>query len=189
MTEASGVGPEPLPAEDTAAPGPARDPSGAPPIATPTPGLPPTAATARIFGALLWAYVVLGEWVVGLSFPEPLAILIVATVLGGAWFTSVGHGPATPALHRTLPGLFAVTLWVLLLMLSSTLPSRTDPSRVEAVSASLCIIGAAAFYAANPWHPAPVSARIFGRRRVRWLARTVAAAATLLAIASALSRI
>ena len=189
MTDAAKPSPG---AQDTAenTPGPA----GAPPeeelvVTTPARRLPRTAATLRIFGALLWAYIVLGEWVIGLSFPEPLAVLIVAGVFGAVWFTCVGHGPGTPVLDKMLPGLCAVSLWVLLLVSSSALPRRAEPSRIEAVSASLCFIGAAAFYGASLWRTAPVSARMLASQRWRWLGPSVATAATVLAIVSALNRL
>jgi hypothetical protein len=165
---------------------PALPPVNAP---APSPSPPRAAATLRIFGALLWAYVVLGEWVIGLALPEPLAVVLVAAVFGLTWRTSVGRGPGTPVLDKVMPGPFALILWLLLLSLSSALPGSAEPSRIEAVSASLCCIGAATFFVASGWHATPARARTFRQRATRWLARGVVGSGTLLAIVSALSRI
>jgi hypothetical protein len=176
MTDAAEPGAAPvLPPESAAAPAPSPSP-------------PRAAAAARIFGALLWAYVVLGEWVVGRSLPEPFAVLCVAAVFGCTWLTSVGRNPGTPALDKIMPGAFAFALWALLLLLSSALPSNGEPSHVEAVSASLCFVGAAAFFVASAWYGAPAPHRTLGQRWARWLVWCVVGGGTLLAIVSGSSR-
>jgi hypothetical protein len=156
--------------------------------AEPAPSGPPrTAATLRIFGALLWAYVVLGEWVIGLSFPEPFAVLCLILVFGAAWLTSVRRGPGASALDKSLPGPLAFALCALLLLLTSALADGTTPARVEAVSASLCFIGAATFHGATLWYrAAPLPS---GPVWAHWLAWGLGGVATLLAIVSALSRL
>ena len=103
-------------------------------------------ASLWIFGALLWAYLVMGEWVLQLSLPESVAILVVILAYGIAWFTS-GRGLITGAgrWKVVVPGIAAVVLFVMTLLVVAGLFGSSRRSTVAAVTISLWFFSASMY--------------------------------------------
>lgn len=99
-----------------------------------------------LFGALLWTYVVLGEWVVKASFPEPLAILIVIGVFAGSWYVSAKAPSHALRTHPILPGIIAFVSWAILLLLVSTLLGTHRTNEVAYLTVFLWVVGALSFW-------------------------------------------
>ena len=116
------------------------------PFATPARarrGRPVLGASFWIFGALLWAFVVMGEWVLKFELPEAFAVLAVLTTAGIAWFSATRHlkqrsqqvAPAALGL-----GLFVVTL------IFSTMVSTHRRSVEEGVAVLLWFFSAGIYF-------------------------------------------
>jgi hypothetical protein len=159
------------------------------PLPTLTAQLSRGGPTLRIFGALLWAYVVLGEWVVGMSFPEPLALLLVITVFGLTWARAVSHDPSPLHLGKVEPGLYALALWAAVLLVGVAVPGNDSPARVETVSAALWCVAAFSTFVGGLGRPRRPGARTLRTRAVRIAVGIVVALGTVLAALSALRRI
>jgi hypothetical protein len=146
-----------------------------------------TRPTLRIFGALLWAYVVLGEWVVGMRFPEPLALLLVIAVFGLTWAGAVRHDARPLHLGQLEPGLYALALWAAVLLAGAAVPGNSSPARVETVSAALWCVAAFSSFVGR--RPRPLGARTLRARAVHMAVGIVVALGTALSALSALRRI
>lgn len=138
------------------------------PPSVPPPGFPPSGADAAtglapeafaqrrrfpvlgaslwIFGALLWAYLIMGEWVIHLKLPEGVGVLVVAIAYGVAWFTSVRElGQSGSRWKLVVPGLVAVVLFAATLLLVSGLFGSSRRSTIAAVTMSLWFFSAAVY--------------------------------------------
>lgn len=152
-------------------------------------GHPVLGASLWTFGALLWAYVVMGEWVLRFQLPEAMGALTVIAAYGLAWLSAV-RDLNTPAdrWRRLLPGPIGFGLFVLTVLLVTLLFGTTRQSIVGAITVFLWFFSAAVYIAGRY-----VTAR---PRRPRTRARTVATVVlwlisgvgTLMFVVSTLSR-
>lgn len=103
-------------------------------------------ATLSSFGALLWAYVVAGELVVGANLPEAMGVLAVLTAFGGAWYSAVAPaiGAAASLARLFAPVPLAVGAFFLSLAFACSV-SGSSPSDVEAISVALWFVAVFAF--------------------------------------------
>jgi len=126
---------------------------------------------------------VLGEWVVGLQLPEPVALLLLAATLGINWARAV-RADWLP-LYKLRPGLIALALWLGLLVLVSLLPASPRPLDAI-VSATLTFVAVGCSWLGRLGARPPATWR---ERLWAAAARVVAGLVTLLAVASALNRL
>jgi len=80
-------------------------------------GRPVLGASLWIFGALLWAYVVMGEWVLKFELPEAFAALAVLAAAGMAWLSATRHLTQRP--QQLTPAALGVGLFVVTLIVST----------------------------------------------------------------------
>jgi K+ transporter len=125
--------------------------------------LPPA---LTIFGAGLWAYLVLGELVVTFDFPESLAWLLLVAVFGLQCRTATAAGSYASTLRRAIPGVVAFCLCLFWLLFSASVLGTSGRSRVAAVTLLLWFFAVAMYsigrvlarpraneMAAPPWAP------------------------------------
>jgi hypothetical protein len=128
--------------------------------------LPIVGPALWIFGALLWAYAVIGELIVQLEFPELVGVVIVLAAVARAWFVTVRHLPpkARRSVRALLPVLLALLSWVLFLAIVSMVLGGGGRSEIEAVTLLLWAVGVIAYVFGRRLTraPAPATAR-FGR--------------------------
>ncbi len=68
------------------------------------------------FGAMLWAYVVLGEYTTAGFIDEAIAVSLLTFAAGACWYLAVRRGPMTAPFHagilgrKILPGIIALLL-------------------------------------------------------------------------------
>jgi hypothetical protein len=138
-----------------------------------------------IFGVLLWAYVVLGELVVTLDFPELLAVLIVLSALAGAWWLSAGR--ADSGMRRIAPLLIAIGLWAGVIALSARAESGRSKT-VALVTIALTLFALLSFALGRYLTRVPRPATKLRRagRVALWL---ISALVTLVTLASSMSRL
>jgi hypothetical protein len=106
-----------------------------------------------LFGALLWAYVIVGELVVRSGFPEPLGWLGVLFVLGVTWFFAIerSFGEDAPAPHERLkralsPLAAAVGLWLATLILSTVIGATTPGNLDGLITVGLWLFSLGPFF-------------------------------------------
>jgi hypothetical protein len=147
------VVPPPPPIEPAIPPPPPIEPVPLPPsIEVPIPDF--TARKSRpllgpslwMFGALLWAQIVIGFFVVEKDLPEPFGFLGVAVVMGAVWMLSVKHRqrPTSLRFRHLAPVLLALLYWagavVFGLMVAAVANARVG------VSILLWMLSVAAFF-------------------------------------------
>jgi hypothetical protein len=171
----------PQPEVDTAAIDSAWPEAAAPPRR----GRPLLGPSLWIFGVLLWAYVVLGELVVTLDFPEPLAVLLVLSALASAWWFSVGRRDS--GTRRIAPGLIAIGLWAGVLALAAR--AESGRSKTVALVTIVLTLFALLSFALGRYltrvRPPATKLRRAGRVAL-WL---ISALVTLVTLASSMSRL
>jgi len=134
-------------------------------------GRPVLGGSLWVFGAVLWAYVVMGEWVLRFDLPEAWGALVVLASYGLAWFSCVEHLRAPADRWRKLtPGALGLVLFVILILLVTSLFGTTRQSVVGGVTLLLWFF-AAAFYM--------LGRRLTGRPRVIQPRRRTAATVAL----------
>lgn len=103
-------------------------------------------ATLWSFGALLWAYVVAGELVVGVNLPEPMALLAVLVAFGGAWYCAVAPGFRGGASFPRLvaPVFLAVGAFFSTILFACSVSGHST-SEVQAISVALWFVAVFAF--------------------------------------------
>jgi hypothetical protein len=185
MTDQPNLDPLPLPAEFTAS-------STKPPPLPAAPPLDPWVRPQRVqrpligaslwcFGALFWAYLVVGEIVVWTAVPEALGILAVLIAFGLAWYRATSQMPQAPRWRWLMPGIVAFFVWLLTLLVSSA--AFDTGGRKQAELAALLLWSFAATSYALGRHltaqrPAPSSTRARAGRIALWV---IASVATLMA--------
>ena len=109
-------------------------------------GRPVLGASLWIFGAVLWAYVVMGEWVLRFDLPEAWGALTVLATFGVAWFSSVEHLKAPADRWRKLtPAALGLVLFVILVLLVTLFFGTARRSVVGGITLLLWFFSAA-FY-------------------------------------------
>ena len=138
-------------------------------------------ATLWCFGALFWAYLVVGEIVVWTAFPEALGILSVLIAFGLAWHRATSQLPQAPRWRWLLPGIVAFFSWVLTLAICSAVFSTGGRKEAE-LAALLLWSFAGATYALGrhltAQHRVSLSPNARAGRIALWL---IAGIATLMA--------
>lgn len=105
------------------------------------------------FGALLWAYLVMGELVVHFELNEVLAVLVVAAVLGISWYGAARHAPAGNLGRKIAPGVLGIVLFFVALVFVSAVFGSSRQRTVEALTVAF-------------WFPA-LLAYVLGRNLIR----------------------
>ena len=109
-------------------------------------GRPVLGGSLWVFGAVLWAYVVMGEWVLRFNLPEAWGALVVLATFGLAWFSSVEHLTAPADRWRKLgPAALGLVLFVSMILVATLLLGSPRQSIAGAVTLLLWFFSAA-FY-------------------------------------------
>jgi hypothetical protein len=143
-----------------------------------------------ITGALLWAYVVVGEWVVTIELPELVGWVIVLFAYASAWRTSVLR---VPRQRRKLwltvaPGIVALFLFIQILVFVASFFGSSRRSHVAAVTVMLWFLSAGLF-AAGRQLTRKRQGKLTGTRRAALASLWVASAlGTLIALFAAMER-
>lgn len=149
-------------------------------------------AALSAFGALLWAYVVAGELVVGVRLPEPAAVLSVLVAFGGTWYAAVvpawRAGASWPRL--VAPVVLAVAAFVVTVLFACSVSGHSN-DEVQAISMALWFVAVFAVFvgrerARRRAAPAPVSSEQRAARFALWL---VVGLVTLSALIVGVSRL
>lgn len=141
-----------------------------------------------IFGTLAWAYVVLGELVVGLGLPELLGALMVIASAGYAWVVASGLGDGHRfAPKQLIPLLLAFLLFVLFIAFAVSLLGSHSRSQISAVTILLWFLSVFAVLLGRRWTPRESRARSTGDRVRAAALWTLAVLGTLVAMISAMS--
>jgi hypothetical protein len=140
-----------------------------------------------VFGALSWAYVVVGEIVIGLGLPELLGALIVLATAGYAWVVASGLGDGEPfSLKRLVPLIVGVLLFVLLIAFTVALLGSHNRSQISAVTILLWFASVFAVLLGRRWTPRESRPRSTGDRVRTAALWTLSVLATLIAMVSAM---
>jgi len=145
-------------------------------------------ASLQVFGALLWAYVVMGELVVGLDFPEPLATLVVAAAFGLTWRSAVSHIAGPGHFRKLVPGALGFVAWSVVLASTVALLGSDDPRHAEVVSVALWFVAAFALFSGSLSNPRAAHPDSQLPRLLRIALWGAVGVATALAFLSALRR-
>jgi len=172
-----------------------------PPVAPPLPdvpfetlvradrGHPVLGPSLWTFGALLWAYLVMGECVLSFGLPEAVGAVMVLLAYGLAWFAAVPDltAPANRG-QKLVPGCIGLVLFIVTLFFTTTLFGTTRRSHIAFITLLLWFFSATMFLLGRRW---TVRTRT---RRQRWpvagtvLLWIISGLTTLVALASTLSR-
>jgi hypothetical protein len=140
-----------------------------------------------VFGTLSWAYVVVGELVIGLGLPELLGALIVLATAGYAWVMASGLGDGEPfELKRLVPLILGLLLFVLLIAFTVSLLGSHDRSQISAVTILLWFASVFAMLLGRRWTPRESRPRSTGDRVRTAALWTLAVVGTLIAMVSAM---
>jgi hypothetical protein len=140
-----------------------------------------------VFGTLSWAYVVVGELVIGLGLPELLGALIVLATAGYAWVMASGLGDGEPfELKRLVPLILGLLLFVLLIAFTVSLLGSHDRSQISAVTILLWFASVFAVLLGRRWTPRESRPRSTGDRVRTAALWTLAVVGTLIAMVSAM---
>ena len=138
-----------------------------------------------IFGATLWAYAVMGEWVINFDLSERLAFLSVIAVFAISWYSSTGYVPGGKLREKILPCVFGLGLWSLALLLAAAVFKSSRRADEEGVTVGLWVLAAAAYFIGrylSTKRELPVSKLVRARTIFVWI---VAMLATAIALGSA----
>lgn len=151
-------------------------------------GHPVIGASLWTYGALLWAYVVLGEWVLRFNLPEGMGALTVIAAFGVAWLSAV-RDLKTPAdrWRRWVPGVAGFGLFVVTVLLVTLLFGTTRRSIVGAITVMFWFFSAAVYIAGRVVTARPRVARTRARTAATVLLWLVSGLGTLVSVASTLS--
>lgn len=148
-------------------------------------GRPLLGGSLWVFGALLWAYLVMGELVVNLEVNEAFAMLIVIAASGIAWYGAVRHAPPAKMARRIAPGVIGIVLWVFAVFLAAVLCGTTRRSTVQALTVVFCFPAVAAYFVGRRLTANP-KLEVSRRRRAGGIALWVGCSlATAMALLSA----
>lgn len=141
-------------------------------------------------GTLLWAYVVMGEWVLTIELPEPLAWLIVLGAYVASWVFAVRRlSPEQRRPHLLLaPGVLGIVWFVFVILFTASLLGSSRRSVVAGLTVMLWFVSAAMF-AAGRQLTTRRQGRLRGWRRAGVAALwVVAGLGTLVSLFAALER-
>ena len=142
-----------------------------------------------VFGALSWAYVVIGELVVSLGLPELLGALIVLSSTGYAWVVASGLGEgARFAPKQLLSLLFGCVLFFFLVVFAVSLLGSHSRSQASAVTLLLWFISVFALLLGRRLTPREPPLRSTGDRLRTTAIWTFAVIGTIIAMVSAMGR-
>lgn len=146
-------------------------------------------ASLWIFGALLWAYLVVGEWVLRFDLPEALGALVVIGAYGVAWLASVRDltAPADRS-RRLVPGGVGLGLFVVTVLFVTLLFGTTRQSIVGAITVLLWFFSAAVYIAGRFVTARPRVKQTRTRVAATVVLRLLVGLGTLVSVASILSR-
>lgn len=144
-------------------------------------------ASLWIFGAVLWAYVVMGEWVLRFDVPEGVGALVVLGAYGAAWISSV-RDRTTPAgpWSSWLPGGIALGSFMGTLLVTLVF-SSPRPGTQAAITVMLWFFSAACYIAGRSVAVPRRSARTRARTAVTVVVWLLSGLATIVSLASTLS--
>ena len=97
------------------------------------------------FGALFWAYLVVGEIVVWTAVPEALGVLAVMGAFGVAWYHGTSQMPRAPQFRILLPGIIAFFSWLVALVMSTAVFSTGGRQQAELAALLLWSFAAATY--------------------------------------------
>lgn len=154
------------------------------------PGHPVLGPSLWTFGALLWAYLVIGECVLSFGLPEAVGFVLVLLAYGIAWLASMPD-TAAPAnrWQKLAPGVTGLALFITTLFFAATLFGTSRRSHIAGITLLLWFFSATMLLLGRRW-----TLRAHSRRRLRWpVAGTVvlwviSGLVTLVALVSTLSR-
>jgi hypothetical protein len=149
-------------------------------------GRPLLGGSLWTFGALLWAYLVMGELVVNAELNEPFAMLIVTAALGIAWYGAVRHAPPGNLPRKIAPGLIGIAIWIVALFLAAVTCGTTRRSTIEALTVVFLLPALGAYFVgrrltANP--KLELSRRRRAAEIVLWVSSGLVTAVSLIAAA------
>jgi hypothetical protein len=166
---------------------PREEPVEFPPAFRQRPGHALLGPAFWVFGTLSWAYVVVGELVIGLGLPELLGALIVLASAGYAWVVASGLGDGAPfALKRLVPLILGLLLFVVTIAFTVSLLGSHDRSQISAVTILLWFGSVFAVLLGRRWTPRESHPRSTGDRVRTAALWTLAVLATLVAMVSAM---
>ncbi|HEX2670686.1 MAG TPA: hypothetical protein VHM25_07440 [Polyangiaceae bacterium] len=185
MTDQENIDPLPSPDEPTI---PWTDPAHPPRSLPDDPWVRPQrvqrpllGASLWCFGALFWAYLVVGEIMVWTALPEIMGVLAVLGAYGLAWYHATSQLPQAPRWRWLLPGIIAFFVWLIVLLVSTAVFSTGGRKEAE-LAALLLWSCAGASYALGRHLTAqqrvPLTPNARAGRVALWL---IAGIATLLA--------
>ena len=102
-----------------------------------------------IGGALLWAYVVMGEWVVTIELPEVVGWLVVLLAYAGSWTLAVrrSNPDQRRPLHTILPGIAGFFGFAFAVVFTASVLGGSSRKQVAAVTVMLWFVAVAMFAA------------------------------------------
>lgn len=150
-------------------------------------GHPVLGASLWIFGALLWAYLVVGEWVLRFHLPEGVGALVVIAAYGTAWLSAI-RDLTTPAdrWRRLVPGGAGVGLFVAMLLFVTLLFGTTRQSVVGAITVLLWFFSAGVYITGRYVTARPRVARTRARLAATIVLWLISGLGTLVFVASTL---
>lgn len=143
-----------------------------------------------VFGALTWAYVVVGELVVNLGLPEALGVLLVLGSTAYAWALASGLGDGVPFTPKRLLSLgVGLASFALLLGITVSIFGSHRRSHVAAITVLLWFVGVFALLLGRRWTTRVGRVRSTGDRLRSAAIWTLSVIATLIAMISAMDRL
>jgi len=104
-----------------------------------------------IFGAFLWAYVILGEYTTAGVIGEGLAVLAIILVTGVSWIIAVRRSLVVPLGHLGMlgrilaPGIIALALSFLCAIAATSLSESSHKNQDTPITLTLMLLSALAF--------------------------------------------
>lgn len=160
-------------------------PASPPELIVPATTPPPSQLmqTLWISGALLWAYVVSGEYVIRADLPEVLGVLGVLGALAASWHKATSSLPADPLWPRALPGLLALGLGAAVVIFGLIVADALHFGHSELFGLVLLALGVLSYFAGRRLTKLPAALPASrGRRAISVVLWMIASVATLIAL-------
>lgn len=153
----------------------------------PRPSRPLLGGALWIFGALFWAYLVMGELVVTLELSEVIGFVAVLVAVGLAWQGAVEGAPAGKLAPKIVPGVAGVLLFLFTLFFFTALFGSGSRSAIAGLTVAF-FFPAVGGYIIGRRLTGPKGPPLTGKRRVArialWVVSLVATAITVLSAGS-----